>query len=46
MGAYVREGAVRYKEHRWQGLESAFDAFCAMLKGDNFGKTLVVAGPE
>ena len=32
---------VKYKEDIWQGIEKAPEAFDAMLKGENFGKTLV-----
>jgi len=41
MGNWVKSGQVGYREDRWQGLENAPDAFAAMLKGDNFGKTIV-----
>ena len=41
MSAWVRDGLVLYKEDMWHGLERAPDAFDAMLKGGNFGKTLV-----
>lgn len=46
MGGYVQEGSVVYKEDRWLGLEKAPEAFMAMLKGGNFGKTIVVVGEE
>ena len=42
MAEHVQDGSVVYKEDRWHGLEQAPDAFMAMLKGGNFGKTLVV----
>ena len=41
MGAWVASGQIQYREDRWQGLEKAPVAFSAMLKGDNFGKTMV-----
>jgi NADPH-dependent curcumin reductase CurA len=41
MGEWVRSGQVSYKEDIWSGLDKAPEAFAAMLKGDNFGKTLV-----
>ena len=41
MGAWVRDGLVKYKEDLWQGLEQAPTAFSAMLSGRNFGKTLL-----
>ncbi len=46
MGGYLNEGRVSYREDRWEGLEKAPEAFMAMLKGGNFGKTIVVAGSE
>ncbi len=41
MSAWLRDGLIHYKEDIWQGLEHAPEAFSAMLKGDNFGKTIV-----
>jgi len=42
---YLSDGRVRYRESITEGLENAPAAFLAMLKGGNFGKTLVrVAG--
>ncbi|MEM7077599.1 MAG: NADP-dependent oxidoreductase [Pseudomonadota bacterium] len=41
MAAHIQDGAVRYKEHFWAGLEQAPEAFAAMLTGDNFGKSIV-----
>ena len=38
---YIRDGRVRYHESVTEGLENAPAAFLAMLKGGNFGKTLV-----
>ncbi len=46
MAQHVRSGAVRYREDRWAGLESAPEAFRAMVTGGNFGKTLVVVDPD
>jgi len=46
MSGWIAEGLVRYREDVWQGLESAPRAFAAMLKGDNFGKTLVQIGDD
>jgi NADPH-dependent curcumin reductase CurA len=46
MAEYVRDGLVRYREDRWQGLENAPEAFTAMLQGGNFGKTVVVVSEE
>lgn len=44
MGAWVREGRVRYREDVVEGLESAPEAFIGLLRGQNFGKLLVKAG--
>jgi NADPH-dependent curcumin reductase len=44
MGQWVRDGRVKYREDVWDGLQRAPEAFSAMLKGDNFGKTLVRVG--
>ncbi len=46
MGGYVRDGLVGYREDRWEGLSKAPEAFMAMLKGGNFGKTIVTVGKE
>lgn len=37
----VSSGRIRYREHIVEGLEAAPEAFIGMLKGVNFGKTLV-----
>jgi NADPH-dependent curcumin reductase CurA len=41
MGAWVRSGDVRYREHVVEGLENAVDAFLGLFSGANFGKLLV-----
>ena len=41
MGAWVKDGLIKYKEDLWQGLENTPAAFAAMLSGGNFGKTIV-----
>jgi NADPH-dependent curcumin reductase CurA len=41
VGAWLRAGQIRYKEDVTDGLERAPEAFIGMLKGRNFGKTLV-----
>jgi NADPH-dependent curcumin reductase CurA len=46
VSAWVRDGRVKYKEDLWQGLERAPEAFGAMLKGGNFGKTIVGVGED
>ncbi len=39
--AWVRDGALRYREDIVDGLENAPEAFIGMLEGRNFGKLLV-----
>ncbi len=46
MGAWVREGKVRYRETIVEGIENAPAAFMGLLQGDNVGKMLVKVGPE
>lgn len=46
MSNWVRSGEVVYREHRWPGLAEAPHAFSQMLKGGNFGKSLVVVSPD
>jgi NADPH-dependent curcumin reductase len=41
MAAWLREGRVRYREDRVEGLEQAPAAFIGMLEGRNFGKLFV-----
>lgn len=38
---YVRSGELMYREDLRHGLEQAPEVFAQMLRGDNFGKTLV-----
>ena len=46
MADYVSSGLITYKEDRWEGLESAPEAFAAMLTGGNFGKTIVTVSED
>jgi len=46
MAGWLREGRIHYREDVWQGLERAPEAFSAMLKGGNFGKTLVAVAED
>ena len=41
MSEWVREGRVKYKEHRVAGLENAPDTLIGLLKGENFGKVVI-----
>ena len=46
MPAWVRSGAVRYREDVVEGLEQAPEAFRGLLAGRNVGKLLVRVGPD
>ncbi|MET0272679.1 MAG: NADP-dependent oxidoreductase, partial [Phenylobacterium sp.] len=46
MAGWVAEGKVRYREDIREGLEAIPAVFAEMLKGDNFGKTLVRISPD
>ena len=46
MGAWVREGRVRYREDIVEGLENAPRAFIGLLRGENFGKLVVRVAPD
>ncbi len=41
VSGYIRDGRLKYREHVTEGLENAPAAFLEMLKGGNFGKTLI-----
>ncbi|RVE50882.1 hypothetical protein evm_004449 [Chilo suppressalis] len=38
---WVKNGELKYKEHIYDGFESAVDAFIGLFKGANIGKSLV-----
>ena len=45
IGRWIRDGRFKYREDVTDGLDNAPDAFCRLMRGENFGKTLVrVAG--
>ena len=44
LSGYIGEGKLRYRESITEGLDSAVDAFIGMLRGENFGKTVVRVG--
>mgnify|MGYP000526251344 CR=1 FL=1 len=46
VGGWIRQGSFHYREDISEGLASAPEAFCRLMKGDNFGKALVRVGPE
>ena len=41
VSGYIRDGRVKYRESITEGIENAPAAFIDMLKGGNFGKTLI-----
>ena len=43
---WVRDGKVKYKEDRVEGIENTGAHFERLMSGQNFGKALVVIGPE
>ncbi|HUI61564.1 MAG TPA: NADP-dependent oxidoreductase [Steroidobacteraceae bacterium] len=46
VGGWIRSGVFRYKEDVSEGLASAPEAFCRLMRGANFGKALVRVAPE
>ena len=46
VGAWVREGRIKYREDIVDGLENAPGAFIGLLQGKNFGKMLVRVGED
>ncbi|MFO1427831.1 MAG: NADP-dependent oxidoreductase [Steroidobacteraceae bacterium] len=46
IGGWIREGSFRYREDVTEGLAGAADAFCRLMRGGNFGKSLVRVGPD
>ena len=43
---WVRSGEIRYREDRADGIVQAGAHFARLMSGENFGKALVVLGPE
>lgn len=41
LGAFVKEGKLKYKEHVVEGIEKLPETFISMLEGGNFGKASV-----
>ena len=46
VGAWLADGTIKHREDVTEGLENAPRAFLGMLKGANFGKTLVRVGAD
>ena len=38
----MRDGRIRYRETRSEGIAAAPEAFCRLMRGENFGKELIV----
>jgi len=41
VGGWIRSGQFRYREDIAEGLDAAPEAFCRLMRGENFGKALV-----
>jgi NADPH-dependent curcumin reductase CurA len=46
MGAWAKEGKLKWRETIVEGIENAPKAFMGLFTGDNFGKMLVRVGPD
>jgi NADPH-dependent curcumin reductase CurA len=46
IGGWIRDGRFKWKEDVTEGLEHAPEAFCRLMRGENFGKALVRVGPD
>ena len=46
LAPWVASGEVRYREYIREGFENIPAAFTEMLRGENFGKTLVRVAPD
>ncbi|MBV8852164.1 MAG: hypothetical protein JOY91_02130 [Sinobacteraceae bacterium] len=46
VGSWIRAGQFHYKEDITDGLSNAPEAFCRLMRGENFGKALVRVAPE
>jgi len=41
IGGWLQQGSFRYREDIGEGLSAAPEAFCKLMRGENFGKALV-----
>ena len=46
VSAWIEDGDLVYREDIADGIEHAAEAFCALMRGENFGKALVRLGAE
>ena len=46
IGQWMREGRIKYREHRVKGLENAPATLIGLLKGENFGKVVVAVSDD
>jgi hypothetical protein len=46
VGGWIRSGQFHYREDIAEGLAGAPEAFCRLMRGENFGKSLVRVSPE
>jgi NADPH-dependent curcumin reductase CurA len=46
VGAWIRDGKFKYREDISDGLAQAPEAFCRLMRGENFGKSLVRVGSD
>jgi len=46
VGNWIADGRIKYREHRVKGLQNAPEMLIGLLKGENFGKTVVEISDE
>jgi NADPH-dependent curcumin reductase len=46
VGSWIRAGLFRYREDITEGLASAPEAYCRLMRAESFGKVLVRVAPE
>jgi len=46
VGGWIGQGKFHYREDMAEGLGEAPDAFCRLMRGENFGKSLVRVAAE
>jgi NADPH-dependent curcumin reductase CurA len=46
VGAWIKEGKIKYREDIVEGLDNAADAFLGLFRGANVGKLLVRVSPD